>query len=103
MDESLQDFVEDDLGGNPLRVVPMAIGKMLKTPGNIADSIRTKMDETNEMLDIAADLARSEGNEEKANQIQSVKLDGFDKYGNIVTAPLDTFNFFIWRRSWRSF
>jgi hypothetical protein len=93
MDESLQDFVEDDLGGNPLRVVPMAIGKMLKTPGNIADSIRTKMDETNEMLDIAADLARSEGNEEKANQIQSVKLDGFDKYGNIVTAPLDTFNF----------
>jgi len=39
VDESLQNFVEDDLGGNPLRAGTYGIGKALEIPGDIYDSL----------------------------------------------------------------
>ena len=39
VDESLQNFVEDDLGGNPLRAGTYGFGKALEIPGDIYDSL----------------------------------------------------------------
>ena len=108
-DRGLQTFVDEELDGNPARAVPVTIGNMLKAPGDLADSIRSKMDTVNQNIDKAQDVLELErlealgsGDEEKFNQIvqQQESLDrsrvsDFDKYVNFVTGPLDVFDFFF--------
>ena len=43
----MQDFVEDDLGGNPLRAGTYGIGKALEIPGDIYDSLPNFFDGEN--------------------------------------------------------
>lgn len=109
IDEGLQTYIDEELDGNPYRAGPVAIGEMLQAPGNLADSIRAKMDETNKHIDKAMDVLELErlealggGDEEKFNQIMrqqeqldSSRITDFDKYVNLATAPLDIFNLFF--------
>ena len=92
-DEALQNYVEEDLGGNPLRAVPVAIGNMLEAPGKAADAIRNQMNNVNELADLAYYHKMGEGDVDGANLIRNQKLNSFDKYGNILTMPLDAFDF----------
>jgi len=108
IDEGLQTYIDEELGGNPNRAVPVAIGEMLKAPGKVADKLREGMDEVNANIDKAQDMLELErlealggGDEEKFNQImrqqemldQSRRTD-FDKYVNLAT-PLDIFDMFF--------
>jgi len=109
IDESLGSFVNEELDGNPARAVPVTVGNMLQAPGNLADSIRARMDETNKHIDKAMDTLELErlealgaGDTEKFNQIvrqqeqlDSSRITDFDKYVNLATAPLDIFDIFF--------
>ena len=109
IDEGLQTYIDEELGGKSYRAAPVAIGEMLQAPGNIADSIRAKMEETNKHIDKAQDMLELErleavgsNNKEKHEQIKrqqelldSSRVTDFDKYVNLATAPLDIFDIFF--------
>jgi hypothetical protein len=87
MDEALQDYVEEDLGGNPFRAVPVAISKILKIPGAIRDFYVDNQNKVNQTLEENAILQEQEGNTEVADQMRSLKSgDGIlGSYNNPIT------------------
>ena len=95
MDEALQDYVEEDLGGNPFRAVPVAISKILKIPGAIRDFYVDNQNKVNQTLEENAILQEQEGNTEVANQMRSLKSgDGIlGSYNNPITIGGGFLNF----------
>ena len=99
-DEALQNFVEEDLGGNPFRAVPVGISKILQVPGQIKDKFIEARSNVNEDLDQLAFAEEEKGNIDQANQIRSLKsgeslLGEFDNpitittgFLNMMTQPL---------------
>ena len=73
MDESLQNYVEEDLDGNPFRAVPVAISQILKAPGAIRDFFVENQNKVNQDLEENALIQEQEGNTEIANQMRSLK------------------------------
>lgn len=100
MDESLQDYVEEDLDGNPFRAVPVAISQILKAPGAIRDFFVENQNKVNQDLEENALIQEQEGNTEIANQMRSLKsgegiLGSYDNpitigggFIDLMTAPL---------------
>ena len=99
-DEALQNFVEEDLGGNPFRAVPVGISKILQVPGQIKDKFIETRSNVNEDLDQLAFAEEEKGNIDEANRIRSLKsgqglLGEFDNpitittgFFNMMTEPL---------------
>lgn len=72
-DEALQNFVEEDLGGNPFRAVPVGISKILEVPGKIKDKFIEARANVNEDLDQLALAEEERGNVDEANRIRNLK------------------------------